>query len=632
MEEIIWRFPGNNHTDESGLDTPDMETFKKDPIASLAREVCQNSIDARLDKSKPVIVEFQDFMLHSKEIPGKERLYQEVNNCKLEWKDHEKISKQLNNMVKTLDEEIVDCLRISDFNTTGLTGIKSNEKKSWYLLTKGSGISKKSGTSGGSKGIGKFASFVASKLNTVFYATRTNEGELGYQGISKLCSASIEGTDEKTQGIGFYGISEKNNPILDEIKLDPYFNRKVSETGTDIYIIGFWSSIDWKKEVISKILDSFMAALVFETLVVRVGDTEISLKTLPDIVNNDELILKNNIKSIQSQYILLTEDDVYKEPISIGNYGEAMLYIKGFSKENMHYATNSCVMIRFPYMKIKTLNRITNIPSAAICIIDNNQLNEILRDIENPQHTDWEINRIHDTAQKKEIRSIISELNNKIQDIVSEYLISSDDLNTDIEGASDYLPDNSIDGEQLGSTQTIIEKISMIKTIRNKDRSQIGIIEDEHSEAMEPDVGGVTDGGDETPLPTGENQGGGRGPIDHPDTGAIDDGDSEMIRFNRLSGIKYNFFVINKKEGLYAVSFTSPYDEGNCYLELSLVDDSGSKSLVKVFEAKLNSSNCQVENQRKVFFPLFSGKKNQLILKTNQTELFSSEVSIYASR
>ena len=46
MSEKKWRFPDNNYTDEKGLDTSDMEIFKKDPIASLAREICQKSIDA----------------------------------------------------------------------------------------------------------------------------------------------------------------------------------------------------------------------------------------------------------------------------------------------------------------------------------------------------------------------------------------------------------------------------------------------------------------------------------------------------------------------------------------------------------------------------------------------------------
>ena len=60
MCDIRWRFPGNGYTADSGLDTADMETFKKDPIGSLAREICQNSIDARL-KGKKVKVHFKTF-------------------------------------------------------------------------------------------------------------------------------------------------------------------------------------------------------------------------------------------------------------------------------------------------------------------------------------------------------------------------------------------------------------------------------------------------------------------------------------------------------------------------------------------------------------------------------------------
>ena len=62
MNEKMWRFVGNNYATETGLDTADMETFKKDPISSLAREICQNSLDARLDTSKPVTVEFSNFI------------------------------------------------------------------------------------------------------------------------------------------------------------------------------------------------------------------------------------------------------------------------------------------------------------------------------------------------------------------------------------------------------------------------------------------------------------------------------------------------------------------------------------------------------------------------------------------
>jgi hypothetical protein len=42
--------------------------------------------------------------------------------------------------------------------------------------------------------------------------------------------------------------------------------------GTDIYILGFLDSGDWKQDIVSKVLESFMAAVVFGSLEVRVDD------------------------------------------------------------------------------------------------------------------------------------------------------------------------------------------------------------------------------------------------------------------------------------------------------------------------------------------------------------------------
>ena len=111
-------------------------------------------------------------------------------------------------------KEKITCLRISDFNTTGLYGEK------FYLLTKGSGITDKTGATGGSKGIGKYASFVASSFNTVFYSTYAKDGKKQFLGISKLCSAPMPDTDELTMGIGYYGVNNKNEPIERQLNLD----------------------------------------------------------------------------------------------------------------------------------------------------------------------------------------------------------------------------------------------------------------------------------------------------------------------------------------------------------------------------------------------------------------------------
>ena len=87
------------------------------------------------------------------------------------------------------NNDYINCLKISDFNTTGLTDVSSLESGKFYTLTKGSGSSEKIGTSGGSKGIGKYAAFVSSKFNTVFYSTCTVNNEEGSIGICHLCSS-----------------------------------------------------------------------------------------------------------------------------------------------------------------------------------------------------------------------------------------------------------------------------------------------------------------------------------------------------------------------------------------------------------------------------------------------------------
>ena len=77
-----WRFKGNGFTEEKVLDNSDMEIFKKDPMASLAREICQNSIDAKDTGKKTVRIEFKPFRINKNEIPGYDRLLKEIESCR----------------------------------------------------------------------------------------------------------------------------------------------------------------------------------------------------------------------------------------------------------------------------------------------------------------------------------------------------------------------------------------------------------------------------------------------------------------------------------------------------------------------------------------------------------------------
>ncbi|URI13759.1 hypothetical protein [Ligilactobacillus salivarius] len=54
-----WYFPGGKDLQMESGSNASLETFKDNPLDSLAREICQNSLDAGIEGSnKPVRVEF----------------------------------------------------------------------------------------------------------------------------------------------------------------------------------------------------------------------------------------------------------------------------------------------------------------------------------------------------------------------------------------------------------------------------------------------------------------------------------------------------------------------------------------------------------------------------------------------
>lgn len=632
MNAKMWRFVGNNYATETGLDTADMETFKKDPISSLAREICQNSIDARSGKDK-VVIEFHSFEINKDDIPGRQRLEKEIISCE-EYQNKRKNTKdkeQLASMLKEIRRDKIQCLRISDYHTTGLLGVNLRGETPFYLLTKGSGLSNKVGTSGGSKGIGKYASFVASAFNTVFYSTYTKDHEEGYIGICKLCSTTIDGSDEKTQGIGYYGLDNKNNPILEQISIDPDFKRDTF--GTDIYILGFKNEETWEKEIITKVLDSFLSAIYYDELEVKINDKVINKQSLSDIVSNDELITKKLQSSIKSQYILLNDPTVYKEKVQISDYGEVELYLKSFSKEEAYLATNECVMIRYPYMKITALRGISTIPCSAMCIIPNNQLNKLLRLIENPQHTDWELRRIDDSVRRAEVNAIYRELKSAIITFVQNKLALSENDEIDIEGAGDYLP--SVDSESgLGANEEIIitEQPKVVKKLKNKVKDKIGVYEDSEGMALQPDIGDHEEG-EGSPVPEGTNVGRTGEPHDSDEEeGIVGDGNKDIMKIAPLIGMSYRYFVIDKKKGKYIVSFTSLYDENNCDLEIYHLDESGKKYKTNIINCSVNGSQGYVENGIIKGFELKNGSKYKIELDIDLTDYYACEVKIYANR
>ncbi len=126
MTESKWIFPDNGSGEIKGFNDAIIETFNDNPLKSLAREICQNSLDAALTNG--VIVEFKTFELEKNNFPAQKELEEVFTKCLDFAQDlsNPKTRNFFTNAIDVISGKRICFLRISDFNTTGLRG--SNKK------------------------------------------------------------------------------------------------------------------------------------------------------------------------------------------------------------------------------------------------------------------------------------------------------------------------------------------------------------------------------------------------------------------------------------------------------------------------------------------------------------------------
>jgi hypothetical protein len=446
-----WYFPSNNYGTVTGIGEAGIETFRGSPYRSLAREICQNSMDARIDNKNPVIIEFSSFSIPTKNIPGYDNLHEAIKSCLNFWteQDNKKTIDFFNKAKTTIEHPTIDVLRISDFNTTGLQGSDKEFNTPWHNLVKASGVSGKEGSAGGSFGIGKAAPFVCSDIRTLFYATKDIDGLSAFQGIAKLVSFREKGLfkerDSITSGTGFYSADKKNTPLRNCKSIDPNFTR--FECGTDIFVVGFYKTADWKTEIISSVLEEFVLAIYSNELIVKIDNIEISSNNLKDIIE----IYKEKAKFAYNYYQVLTNDNVVVKEHDFEGLGTIELHI--LIKNGLH---RKVMMCRKNGMKIfDKANISSTIQFAGICILKDDKINEYFRAMENPQHNAWEPER-HSTDSKNKAKSNMTLLYKYIKNEVIELgkVTTVDEI--DAEGMGEFFADTEfIDTDNQSKKETI---------------------------------------------------------------------------------------------------------------------------------------------------------------------------------
>lgn len=462
MREISWDFPLLGTGNQSGNNIAAITMFKGSGIMDgLAREVCQNSLDAKdrtLSPDTPVKIKFELVEIEKKGFSMFDGYEKALESSIAYWSTSPlstpKIMEFLYNVKKALDVEKIPVLVMSDYNTSGLNGInaKPGEKSFWDFLVNVDGLSNKiDDNSAGSFGIGKNAPFAYSALNLVFYNTLAKDGGRGLEGVAKLVTTqkAYNGTLRPTQPIGKYLFLEDEytgRPILPTdncplSKLD-IFNR--TEIGTDVAVFGFKTNEydDWEKNIAIAIIKNFVLAISNGKLEVEIKSSKTTYTISKS--NIESLLFKNfsdepQLKYTRQTYETLTEVEPIK--VTIEENDDLSIYVK---YEDTY--AQSLSRFRSTGMLINTTTSDV-LPHFSVVIVVNDvgemKLSKTLRESEPPQHTEWKAKNITDnvTLRNRAARDI-RKIGKEIQRVLDEF--EKADITDKMDaGVGDYLPDSA---------------------------------------------------------------------------------------------------------------------------------------------------------------------------------------------
>ena len=504
-----WNFASGKGITPRGMNNGEIDTFKSDPIRSLAREICQNSLDALpLEEKKlrakgemvaPVIVKFHAF---NGSIPQRSTLLNNVRQMLTYWKarqrnDHSVVD-FLDCVVGSLSKTTIPFLRISDFHTTGLCGI-GEEGSPWDNLVTSVGASDKHSDDGGSKGVGHAAPFACSDVQTVFYFTKNIENKQAFEGVARLVGWK-DGGGTGFEEIGYYGDGDvSKTPLADLIPLGDGFVRE--EPGSDIYIAGF-NREDWEDGVIQSALDSFLLAFYQDKLSLFVGGKEISVRTLQSRIEERTSQSKKFNNHADQYYRVLTSPETKTFVLDNPEGIQGRFLLKLLIDPSLD--ARRVALVRDTGMLIFEQDRIiSSIKFAGVLEVQGTELNAFLRKLENGQHTEWSAARAKPEDQQK-AKSLLK----TIRAFCRDKILSMNDIKPGEKldsglGCTSNMGDNK-DGTSDDEEEDVTDELKpIVGNKKNKQKKDSGGKKKKKKVKVEKEEGDdtTTDGGTVDPVP-----------------------------------------------------------------------------------------------------------------------------------
>ena len=624
-EDGKWRFASNNKGIVDGFNDPGIETFSANSIASMVREVIQNSVDQQVDDSRPVVVDFDSFQVTQDEIPGGRQLENIFDRCITASKG-DPVATGFFQQAQKLMKGKIDVLRISDHNTTGLVGAETDDTKTpWHQLVKGRGSSNKNINSGGSFGIGKAAPLACSYFHNIFSASKVDAID-SYVGVSRLLSfkekeSGFFGKEYTTTGTGFYSSSDNMNAILKPFAMG-HFKRR--DNGTDIYILALEKDKDLYGTIRLAVLENFFVSIEFQKLIVHVGQDTINRNSLAQyIAQLDDkkyaalkdyynLLIHRHDDPEENRVISLDADE-YGKKYGIKDGECTLLLHQGEDLNQRVLMTRKTGMTLFPQSRLGN-----SISYTGILLIQGDTMNQIFKTMEMPAHDKWEPGRckVNKTFYENAYTDLKQYLRKKIienfgapqQDIEAAY------------GMDEFFADAAGDGALNVEIKERKPKAKMIKRKARRRRTDREIKVKEPPEEGGLDDNPRTDGKEDDPKKDGRT--------------TKDPADPAKKKYNfKFRAVKKRLVANNMMNGEFTLAFTIPISKSRIRLEVVGLAERGNYK-IPVHNVRIdgNDSAVEVEKNSITFGPAKKGQTIAAHFSTGFQGPMMMEVNYYEAK
>lgn len=427
----VIEFLRNEARKVEGLAYAGFETFRGSPFISCARETGQNSRDARAGEDA-VKVSYDLLELPREEVPFADDLEASVKACLNSTNDEETL-RHLERALDQISSDTIRMLRISDENTTGLTGPVEDPESVFTALVKGDGVTNKADVdSAGSFGIGKNAAFAVTDLQTVIYSTcwQDDDGERQFAAQGRLRLISHERDGNGWSAEGYWGLPDFH-PVTDSGRVPNWMTR--DRIGTSIFAIGFRQQEEWAARMALSLATNFFLAIERGEIEFNVaGGFILNSSTIASHLESELLAAtaagidqKGDLERAHTLLECILSDRSIRAEIEVSGLGAFYLHLlvgEGLPREvhilrNGIYITSNFAkfdepMKRFPGTR-EFVAVLEPVPGDR-----GRRASELLKKTENPAHDAFEPERIVDAEDQAVARVQIKELIRKVRDCI----------------------------------------------------------------------------------------------------------------------------------------------------------------------------------------------------------------------